>query len=151
MSSSTSTESASAGQAVEQNADEASSDQTPAGIDLSGPSFGASGWVLAIGSTLFTSHARAWTPRSSAAAAKAQPRPAPARRGFAPQKPSPPLPPQAPAALGAAPGGSSGGSLWVFVGLLLPFFLTAPWWARRQRPSVVRRLMGVVSRLERPG
>ena len=27
----------------------------------------------------------------------------------------------------------------------------APWWARRQRPSAVRRLMGVVSRLERPG
>jgi hypothetical protein len=34
---------------------------------------------------------------------------------------------------------------------LIPFALTAPWWARRQRPSAIRRLMGVVSRLERPG
>ena len=54
--------------------------------------------------------------------------------------------------LGAAPGGTGGGSLWVFSALLIPFLLTAaPWWGRRQRPSVVRRLMGVVSRLERPG
>jgi hypothetical protein len=35
--------------------------------------------------------------------------------------------------------------------LLVPLFLTAPRWASRHRPSVVRRLMGVVSRLERPG
>ena len=36
-------------------------------------------------------------------------------------------------------------------GALDPALLDAPWWGRRQLPSAVRRLMGVVSRLERPG
>jgi hypothetical protein len=45
------------------------------------------------------------------------------------------------------PGGSHG----TFGVLFLAFALTAPWWARRHLPSAFRRLMAVVSRLERPG
>jgi hypothetical protein len=55
---------------------------------------------------------------------------------------------------GAAAGASSssgGGSLWVFAALLIPFALTAPWWARRHGPAALRRLTGVVVRPERPG
>lgn len=62
------------------------------------------------------------------------------------------LPPQ-PKLPGAAAGSSSGGggSPWVFAALLIPFALTAPWWARRHGPSAFRRLAGVVVRPERPG
>jgi hypothetical protein len=77
--------------------------------------------------------------------------PAPSRRHVGPQLPRPPLPPQAPSSAGSGAGSGGGGSLLLFAAVLLPFVLTAPWWARRQRPSAVRRLMGVVSRLERPG
>jgi hypothetical protein len=62
------------------------------------------------------------------------------------------LPPQ-PKLPGAAAGSSSsgGGAPWVFAALLIPFALTAPWWARRHGPSAFRRLAGVVVRPERPG
>jgi hypothetical protein len=53
--------------------------------------------------------------------------------------------------LGAPAGASVGGLLWIFVALLVPFALTAPWWARRHRSAVFRRLLSVVLRLERPG
>ena len=50
---------------------------------------------------------------------------------------------------GASP---SGGSHGAFAMLLLAFALTTPWWGRPRRlPSALRRLMAVVSRLERPG
>jgi hypothetical protein len=53
------------------------------------------------------------------------------------------------ASLGGAP--PSGGSHGPFAMLLLAFALTTPWWVRRRLPSALRRLMAVVSRLERPG
>jgi hypothetical protein len=53
------------------------------------------------------------------------------------------------ASLGGAP--PTGGSPGAFAMLLLAFALTTPWWVRRRLPSALRRLMAVVSRLERPG
>ena len=54
------------------------------------------------------------------------------------------------ASLGGA--STSGGSHGAFAMLLLAFALTTPWWGRPRRlPSALRRLMAVVSRLERPG
>jgi hypothetical protein len=114
------------------------------------PARAGGGWVLVpAGAALSRTRGAAWSPRT--ASGRTQPRTPGTRPHSAPRVPQPPLPPQAPASLGAAAGGGTAGSLWVFAALLLPFFLTAPWWARRERPSVVRRLMGVVSRLERPG
>jgi hypothetical protein len=78
-------------------------------------------------------------------------RPTPNRRHTDPRFPRLPLPPRAPSSAGADPGTGGGGSVLLFAAVLIPFALTAPWWARRQRPSAIRRLMGVVSRLERPG
>ena len=80
--------------------------------------------------------------KSSGAAKKSDQRPQRDRR----------LPPD-PKVPGAASGNGSGdgGSLWVFAALLIPFALTAPWWARRHGPSTLRRLTGVVVRPERPG
>jgi hypothetical protein len=78
-------------------------------------------------------------------------RPVPNRLHTHPQLPQLPLPPQAPSSAGAGAGAGGGGWPLLFAAVLIPFALTAPWWARRQRPSAVRRLMGVVSRLERPG
>src|SRR5262245_49273058 len=77
--------------------------------------------------------------------------PAKARRHAAPRLPQLPVPQQAPAALGAAPGSAGGGSVGVFAALLGSFLLVGLIGARRQVPSVVRRLVGVVTRLERPG
>ena len=70
------------------------------------------------------------------------------RRG--PQEPRNPGP-QESSLLGAAGNGAPGVSLWAFAALLVPFFLTAPWWARRHRSAAIRRLLSVVLRLERPG
>src|SRR5436190_7029814 len=146
----TATGSSDVSQVVDQSADAAVSEPLPYGVvGSSRRPLAGNGWVLAGGSSVFTHHARAWTPRKPVTR-EAHPRPA-GRKDFAPQRPHPPLPPQAPAALGAATGGSPGGSLSVFSSLLVPLFLTAPRGASRHRPSVVRRLMGVVSRLERPG
>lgn len=146
----TATSSDNVSQVAEQSADGALSEATPLYVVGSRRRpFAGAGWVLAGGSSVFTHHARAWTPRKPVTR---EPHSRPAgRKDFAPHQPHPPVPPQAPAALGAATGGSPGGSLLVFSSLLLPFFLRAPSGARRRRPSVVRRLMGVVSRLERPG
>jgi hypothetical protein len=68
----------------------------------------------------------------------------------APRDPRAPTPHQS-ALLGAPTGASTGGSLWIFAALLVPIALTAPWWARRHRSAVLRRLLSVVLRLERPG
>jgi hypothetical protein len=68
----------------------------------------------------------------------------------APQEPREPGP-QESSLLGAAGNGAPGVSLWAFAALLVPFFLTAPWWARRHRSAAIRRLLSVVLRLERPG
>jgi hypothetical protein len=73
-------------------------------------------------------------------------------------RPEPQLPqnrpgpvPRPSALLGGSAGSATGGSLWTFALLLTPFALTAPWWARRAGSSVLRRLMSVALRLERPG
>ena len=108
----------------------------------------AGGWTLAQG--IAAQQLQRWAAGGGSPTTPAR-RPAERRRDAAPRIPQAPLPSQAPAALGAAPGGTSGVSLWVFAALLIPFLLAAPWWARRHGPSVVRRLTGVVSRLERPG
>jgi hypothetical protein len=68
----------------------------------------------------------------------------------APQDPREPAP-QESSMLGAPGNGAPGVSLWAFAALLVPFFLTAPWWARRHRSAAFRRLLSVVLRLERPG
>jgi hypothetical protein len=68
----------------------------------------------------------------------------------APQEPREPGP-QESSLLGAPGNGAPGVSLWTFAALLVPFFLTAPWWARRHRSAAFRRLLSVVLRLERPG
>jgi hypothetical protein len=68
----------------------------------------------------------------------------------APQEPRGPGP-QESSLLGAPGNGAPGGALWAFAALLVPFFLTAPWWARRHRSATLRRLLSVVLRLERPG
>jgi hypothetical protein len=68
----------------------------------------------------------------------------------APQDPREPGP-QESSMLGAPGNGAPGVSLWAFAALLVPFFLTAPWWARRHRSVALRRLLSVVLRLERPG
>jgi hypothetical protein len=67
-----------------------------------------------------------------------------------PQEPRNPGP-QESSLLGAAGNGAPGVSLWAFAALLVPFLLTAPWWARRHRSAAIRRLLSVVLRLERPG
>src|SRR4029453_10638446 len=68
----------------------------------------------------------------------------------APREPSKPGPQDS--SLLGAPGNAAGGlSLAAFAALLIPFFLTALWWARRYHPAAFRRLLGVVLRLERPG
>jgi hypothetical protein len=117
------------------------------------PRAGDNGWMLATAARVFfAARPRAWSPRRDAGrAAQSQSRPGAVRRDFAPSAPKLPAPEQAPAALGAAAGGSGGGSLGVFAAFLLPLLLTVPWGTGRPRPSAVRRLMGVVSRLERPG
>jgi hypothetical protein len=68
----------------------------------------------------------------------------------APQDPREPAP-QESSMLGAPGNGAPGVSLWAFAALLVPFLLTAPWWARRHRSAAFRRLLSVVLRLERPG
>jgi hypothetical protein len=142
-------------QIVEQSTESGTCEQssTPAAAAWVTGQAHPAGWVLVAGTSFSLSlahRARAWSQGTRAAA------PSPRRAASvsfvpAPRAPHAPLPPQTPAALGAAAGGSAGGSLWVFGLTLLPFFLTAPWWARRERLSVIRRLMGVVSRPERPG
>jgi hypothetical protein len=59
--------------------------------------------------------------------------------------------PELPGAAAGASSGGGGGSLWIFAALLIPFALTASWWARHYGPSAFRRLAGVVVRPERPG
>jgi len=88
----------------------------------------------------------------SASKSAAAPRSARRSDSRAPRDPRAPMPHDPPPTLGAAAGASTGGSLWIFAALLIPFALTAPWWASRQRPSgLLRRLMDVLLRLERPG
>ena len=70
--------------------------------------------------------------------------------GRAPREPREPGP-QESSLLGASGNGAPGVALWAFAALLVPFFLTAPWWARRHRSAAFRRRLSVVLRLERPG
>jgi hypothetical protein len=140
-------------QVIEQSTDEGTCELACLAIGVESGKWpsGSAGWVLAARAPFaLAQRAHAWSPGVRVAGSASR-RPAPVRHDVAPRVPQSPLPPQAPAALGAAVGGSSGSSLWIFGALLVPFFLTAPWWARRQRPSAVRRLMGVVFRLDRPG
>lgn len=122
------------------------------GDDATLPAGPSDGWVLVAPATLLPLDPRSHSSLAHAAASGRSPsRSTPSSRRSVPRGPQAPLPSQAPAALGAASGGASGSALWVFAALIAAFLLAAPWWARRQPPSVVRRLAGVVSRLERPG
>jgi hypothetical protein len=111
---------------------------------------GDAGWLLvtAQGRGLYA-HAAASSP--TVRTARRAGAPAKARRHVAPRLPQLPIPQQAPAALGAAAGSAGGGSVGVFAALFVSFLLVGLIGARRQVPSVVRRLVGVVTRLERPG
>jgi hypothetical protein len=114
------------------------------GTRESGP--GPDGWMLA--TSRAGSAALATPSQSGKAHSVPRPRRSPARG------PHHRLPlPQAPDLPSASLGGASttGGSPAIVAMLLLAFALTAPWWARRHLPSALRRLMAVVSRLERPG
>jgi hypothetical protein len=102
-------------------------------------------------SSYFKSRIARWARPAADTRAGSKPRPARRPDARAPKDERLPLPPQSPTSLGAAPSGAAVGSLWIFAALLIPFALTAPWWARRYGPSGFRRLMGVVVRLERPG
>jgi hypothetical protein len=62
-----------------------------------------------------------------------------------------PRAPELPGTAAGASSGGGGGSIWIFAALLIPFALTASWWARHYGPSAFRRLAGVVVRPERPG
>jgi hypothetical protein len=99
----------------------------------------------------FNSRIARWADPGAATRSASGPRRAARRDAPTPKQERLPLPPQSPTSLGAAPSGAGVGGLWVFATLLIPFALTAPWWARRYGPSGFRRLMGVVVRLERPG
>jgi hypothetical protein len=90
-----------------------------------------------------------WLRSNSARSAQA-PQPLHRSGAPAPRDPRAPTPQQSPM-LGGPAGAATGGSLWIFAALLVPFALTAPWWARRHRSVVLRRLLSVVLRLERPG
>jgi hypothetical protein len=111
---------------------------------------GDAGWLLvtAQGRGL---HAYAAASSPTVRTARRAGAPAKARRHVAPRLPQLPIPQQAPAALGAAAGSTGGGSVGVFAALFVSFLLVGLIGARRQVPSVVRRLVGVVTRLERPG
>ncbi|MFL5944993.1 MAG: hypothetical protein ACJ74C_06085 [Gaiellaceae bacterium] len=112
--------------------------------------FYTGGWTLAPVLVMpFQSRGEVFGADAAAAGGKSAPRPV--RRHWLPRDQPTPLPPQTPVTLGASTGTSGGGSLVAFAALLIPFLLAAPWWARRERLSAVRRLMGVVSRLDRPG
>jgi hypothetical protein len=108
-------------------------------------SWGRDGWRLAasvgVGAPTWSAPSR---PRAES--------PSPSRRSHARGEHRVPSP-HAPKLPSASLGGTSGtdGSTGAFAVLLLAFALTAPWWARRHLPSALRRLMAVVSRLERPG
>jgi len=109
--------------------------------------FGPAGWSLA---SSFVADAAQWlAPDQPSSATSTSPAGrshsgAPGHRAPFPHAPNMPN-----ASLGGA--SPTGGSPGIFAMLLLAFALTAPWWVRRRLPSALRRLMAVVSRLERPG
>jgi hypothetical protein len=108
---------------------------------------GRDGWSLA---SVFAADPAQWSAPDRPSAAGSTP---PSRRSYSGAHRHRVPFPDAPNLPNASLGGSSpaGGSQGVFAMLLLAFALTAPWWARRYLPSAFRRLMAVVSRLERPG
>ena len=108
---------------------------------------GPSGWSLA---SSFGVDAAQWSTPGQVSAASSTPRSRRSDSGAPGQR----VPfPHAPSVPNASLGGASptSGSPGIFAMLLLAFALTAPWWVRRRLPSALRRLMAVVSRLERPG
>jgi hypothetical protein len=96
--------------------------------------------------SLSTGGSQAQAPGAGGSSSSSRP---PLRTLQDPRLPNPHDPNSAGLASGVAPVG--GGSIWVFAALLVPFALTAPWWARRHRPSALRRLVGIALRSERPG
>jgi hypothetical protein len=109
--------------------------------------FGPAGWSLA---SSFVIDAAQWLAPNQPSAATSTSRAGGSHSGAPRQR----VPfPHAPNTPNASLGGASptGGSPGIFAMLLLAFALTAPWWVRRRLPSALRRLMAVVSRLERPG
>jgi hypothetical protein len=134
-------------QVIEQNAPATQSGDVvmTAGTGTSG--IGADGWRLV---SPLGRNAAQWSAPDQPNAASS---PEPSRRSHsgAPRHRVPfPHDPNMPnASLGGA--SPTGGSPGIFAMLLLAFALTTPWWGRRRLTSAFRRLMAVVSRLERPG
>jgi hypothetical protein len=108
---------------------------------------GADGWRLA---SSFRADAAYWSVPDRPTAESAA-RPSRQSHPGAPRRRVPP--PDSQKMPNASLGGATptGGSPGAFAMLLLAFALTAPWWVRRRLPSALRRLMAVVSRLDRPG
>jgi hypothetical protein len=139
-------------QMIEQTAGAGDLDSIQARIDAALRSALDGGWVLVRPGAGFAQSSPTGAVAGRSATRGTSSRSAAPRRHAMPNAPQLPLPQQqVPTALGAAPGGASGGSLWLFAALLTPLFLTLPLVGRPQCSSAVRRLMGFVSRLERPG
>jgi len=134
-------------QLIEQAAPSAHAENASATPGTAAGSMGGDGWSLA---SSFAADRGQWSAPDWPSAAGSTP---PSRRSQsgAPrhQVPFPHAPDLPNASLGGSP--PVGGSQGIFAMLLLAFALTAPWWVRRRLPSALRRLMAVVSRLERPG
>jgi hypothetical protein len=129
-------------QVIEQN------EPSTQSADVMVPSrFGPAGWSLA---PSFVTEAAQWSAPDQPGASTSTPLAGRLHSG-APRRrvPFPHLPNMPNASLGGA--SPTSGSPGIFAMLLLAFALTAPWWVRRRLPSALRRLMAVVSRLERPG
>ena len=134
-------------QAIEQNAPSLQSEDVIVTGGAGASAIGPDGWSLV---PSFGVDAARWSTPDQPSAANSIP---PSRRSHS-GAPSQRVPvPNAPNMPNASLGGASptSGSPGIFAMLLLAFALTAPWWVRRRLPSALRRLMAVVSRLERPG
>ena len=134
-------------QVIEQTALSTHAEKASATPGAAAGSMGGDGWSLA---SSFASDRGQWSaPDRPSAAGSAPPSRRPQSGAPRHRVPFPHAPDLPNASLGGAP--PTGGSQGIFAMMLLAFALTAPWWVRRRLPSALRRLMAVVSRLERPG
>jgi hypothetical protein len=135
-------------QHIEETAPSTQSGAATATRGTSTRGLGPGGWSLAYS---FQAEAAQWSAADRPGAESPAPLSRESHKPTSPDRRVPvPDPQKMPnASLGGAP--PTGGSHGAFVMLLLAFALTTPWWVRRRLPSALRRLMAVVSRLERPG